>query len=174
MAGAGSDHRILRARIRLELKLERRKFIESTQNTIAHIPQSDYFKKQFIQNLKNELKSEDVNSLNEHIVVSTQNAVKQVRTKTPKAINRPVCSDVEKLIQELAEILRTPDQIEIGTINSSIKHLIGKQLREKKHKLILETIEKHRGPSFSKTTQTWQSANAQTYYGRECRDIRSR
>ncbi|KAI8430300.1 hypothetical protein MSG28_000610 [Choristoneura fumiferana] len=58
----------------------------------------------------------------------------------------PKSKELAALLEERQKILATSSQTGISVVNKKIRHLLRKHLRQKKHKLILETIEKHRGP----------------------------
>ncbi|KAI8439905.1 hypothetical protein MSG28_001366 [Choristoneura fumiferana] len=147
MVGAGSDHRIVRARLALNLKLELRRLVESNRPSEdrKYIEvQREYYQRKLSEKLTAE-DAWDIDAINDQLVCSINETLDEIRPKS-KLAQEPKSKELAALLEERQKILATSSQTGISVVNKKIRHLLRKHLRQKKHKLILETIEKHRGP----------------------------
>ncbi|KAI8422945.1 hypothetical protein MSG28_014048 [Choristoneura fumiferana] len=153
MVGAGSDHRIVRARLALNLKLELRRLVESNRPSEdrKYIEvQREYYQRKLSEKLTAE-DAWDIDAINDQLVCSINETLDEIRPKS-KLAQEPKSKELAALLEERQKILATSSQTGISVVNKKIRHLLRKHLRQKKHKLILETIEKHRGQKYSENS----------------------
>lgn len=141
----GSDHRLVRASIQIDTKMERKKLL-----TRSKIPTRDvlYLNKETYQNeLTNRinptaLQEKDIDEIAENIKKGIHTATKKICSKIKNKIETKLKPETIKLIKTRRNTNR--DDPEYKTINKIVKTEIRTDLRNHKTRQILETIENNK------------------------------
>ena len=140
----GSDHRLVRAHVKINIKLERNKLIKQQRYPVNKelIENKDQYQKELNSRLDtNQLPDMDINQLNEKITHSIQTSTKKICSKKRKTTNGKITPSTMHLIRERRTLKRETD--EYREKNKQVKREIRRDLRRYRTKTILNTIEEN-------------------------------
>ena len=148
----GSDHRMVRCRVKIDTKRERRHFFHHTPEPLRESP---FYVEEFrikLQNRNAALEEEDGN-INETTVNNPKNVVKPLvatanEFATPRKIAKK-CSRETLDLTEKRKNLQTPtsawEKVEAPELNKTIKTKKGQDFRKHRTELIQEVIKQGKG-----------------------------
>lgn len=137
----GSDHRMVRAKIKINLKREREKLIFHKKRN-KRVPPGDTYKyREEIEHSLNYDANQSVDDLNENIVSSIKNALEGNRTQQGKEgiFNKHIL----KLMKQRREMTRKNNE-EYRKISREITKEIRKNKRQQNNEMIAEVIEENK------------------------------
>ena len=157
----GSDHRIVRGTLNINVKLERSRLVKSTLRPgPAHIQNPEHFQLELHNRFQCLTECETVDEINDGLVETVQ-AVGSKFYKTPRR-NKPqkLSNGTIKLMQDRTEmrLQSSADMSEYGKLNRRISKSMRRDLRAYSAARIKEAIERNQGSKvFAKNSSIGQS-----------------
>jgi hypothetical protein len=172
----GSDHRLVRACLKLDLQSERRKLIRKIPKPTSHaLKQKEVEYQAQIQNKlrgMDELAEMSIDDLTEKITTSVKSAVKKVCAFDRQTRNPTLSLETRKLIEARKKVSRTSSAYE--ALNKKVKKAIRKDSRIKKTKEVLQVIEENKNLKVLRSKKgrgrlrihCMKDKNGQVHYGK--------
>lgn len=151
----GSDHRLVRASIYINTKIEREKLLMKNSSTTAEaIAQNkDKYQEELARKLlSNSLEHKSIDELAEKITKDIQIATKKICSRVKNQIETRLRPQTKELMEERRRTER--DHPDYRALNVSVKKNIRKDLREYRTKQILETIENNKNMKVLKANKS--------------------